>query len=211
MSNCLWHGLQHTKLPCPSLSPRVCSNSWPLSWWCHPTISSCHPLLLLPSIFPSIRGNELTLHIRWPMNWSFSFSVSPSSEYSGLISFRIDWFDLLAVLTCWHCRKYVCSWTHQPSFLFVHDPTIFFLKSKAPVIFLALLFFFERREELAITVCVYIYTHIHIYIHIHTYIYIWRRQWQPTPVFLPGEFHGQRSLVGCCPWVCTELDTTEVT
>src|SRR5574337_157636 len=59
----------------------------------------CHPLLLLPSIFPSIRvfSNESTLHIRWPKYWSFSLSISPSSEYSGLISFRIDWFDLLAV------------------------------------------------------------------------------------------------------------------
>ena len=59
----------------------------------------CHPLLLLPSILPSIRGfsNELAVHIRWPKYWSFSFSVSPSNEYSGLISFRIDWFDLLAV------------------------------------------------------------------------------------------------------------------
>ena len=58
-----------------------------------------HPLLLLPSIFPSIRvfSNESALHIRWPKYWSFSFSLSPSSEYSGLISFRIDWFDLLAV------------------------------------------------------------------------------------------------------------------
>ena len=59
----------------------------------------CHPLLLPPSIFPSIRGfsHELVLRIRWPKYWSFSFSISPSSEYSGLISFRMDWFDLLAV------------------------------------------------------------------------------------------------------------------
>ena len=59
----------------------------------------CHPLLLLPSIFPSIRvfSSELALHIRWPKYWSFSFSISASNEYSGLISFRIDWFDLLAV------------------------------------------------------------------------------------------------------------------
>ena len=59
----------------------------------------CHPLLLLSSIFPSIRvfSNEWTLHIKWPKYWSFSFSISPSSEYSGLISFRIDWIDLLAV------------------------------------------------------------------------------------------------------------------
>ena len=59
----------------------------------------CSPLLLLPSIFPSIRvfSSELALHIRCPKKWSFSFSISPSNEYSGLISFRIDWFDLLAV------------------------------------------------------------------------------------------------------------------
>ena len=58
-----------------------------------------HPLLLLPSIFPSIRvfSNELVLHIRWPKYWSFSFSISPSNEYSGLISFRIDWLDLFAI------------------------------------------------------------------------------------------------------------------
>ena len=59
----------------------------------------CHPLLLLPSIFPSIRvfSNELALCIRWPKDWSFSFSISPSNEYLGLISFRMDWLDLLAV------------------------------------------------------------------------------------------------------------------
>ena len=59
----------------------------------------CHPLLLLPSINPSIRvfSNESVLHIRWPKYWNFSFSISPSNEYSGLISFRIDWLDLLAV------------------------------------------------------------------------------------------------------------------
>ena len=59
----------------------------------------CHPLLFLPSVFPSIRvfSNQSALLIRWPKYWSFRFSISPSSEYSGLISFRIDWFDLLAV------------------------------------------------------------------------------------------------------------------
>ena len=59
----------------------------------------CHPLLLLPSIFPSIRvfSNESVLHIRWPKYWRFSFSISPFNEYSGLISFRIDWFDFLPV------------------------------------------------------------------------------------------------------------------
>ena len=59
----------------------------------------CHPFLLLPSIFPSIRvfSKESALRIRWPKYWSFSFNISPSNEYSGLVSFRIDWFDLLAV------------------------------------------------------------------------------------------------------------------
>ena len=69
------------------------------SWWCHPTISSSHPLLLLPSIFLRIRvfPNGSVLYIRWPKYWSFSFNISPSNEHSGLISFRMDWLDLLAV------------------------------------------------------------------------------------------------------------------
>ena len=194
MSYSLWpHGLQHARLPCPLLSPRVCSNSWPLSWWCHPTISSSvapfcscpqsfpesgsFPMsqlfasggqrigasastsvlvvvqspshvrlfvtlwtaahqaslsltiscslpkfmsialvmppghlilwcpLLLHSIFPSIRdfSNQSALHIRWPKYWSFSFSISPSSKYSGLISIKIDWFDLLVVQGTLRC------------------------------------------------------------------------------------------------------------
>ena len=93
------HGLQHVGLPCPSPTPGACSNSCPLSRWCHPTISSCHPFLFLPSVFPSIRrfSNESALRIRWPKYWSFSLSISPSNEYSGLISFRMDWLDLLEV------------------------------------------------------------------------------------------------------------------
>ena len=86
-----FHGLQHTRLLCPSLSPRVCSNSCPLGWWCYLTISSAvAPLLLLLSIFPTIRvfSSELPLCIRWPNEWSVS--VSPSNEYSELISFRTD-------------------------------------------------------------------------------------------------------------------------
>ena len=85
--------------PCPSPSPGACSNSRPLSCRCSNHLVLCCPLLLPPSIFPSIRvfSNESVLHIRWPKYWSFSFSISPSSEYSGLISFRIDWFDLFAV------------------------------------------------------------------------------------------------------------------
>ena len=91
--------LQHASLPCPTLSPGVCSNSCPLSWWCSNHLILCLHLLLLPSIFPSIRvfSNESVLPMRWPNYWSFSFSISPSNEYSGLISFRIDWFGLLVV------------------------------------------------------------------------------------------------------------------
>ena len=109
----------------------------------------CRPLLL-PSIFPSIRvfSNESALHIRWPKCWSFSFNSSPSNEYSGLISFRIDRFDLLAVQGT------------LKSLLQHHN-------SKASI--LRCLAFF------------------------------WRRKWQPSPVFLPRESCGQRSLVGCCP------------
>ena len=101
MSDSLWpHGLQHSRLLCSSPTPRICSNSCPSSRWSHPIISSsvC-PLLLPPSIFPSIRvfSNESVLHIRWPKYWSFNFSISPFNEYSGLISFRMDWLDLLEV------------------------------------------------------------------------------------------------------------------
>ena len=100
MSNSLWpHGLQHGRLLCPSLTTGAYSNSCPSNWWCHPTISSCCPFLLLPSIFPSIRvfSSKSVLCIRWPKHLSFSFSISPPNEYSGLISFRMNSLDLLAV------------------------------------------------------------------------------------------------------------------
>ena len=101
MSNSLRpHVLQHSSPPCPSLCPRVFSNSCPLSLWCHPTISSSvTPFSSWSQSFPAWESfpNESALHIRWPKYWSFSFSISPSNGYSKLISFRIDWFDLLAV------------------------------------------------------------------------------------------------------------------
>ena len=94
------HEPQHVRPPCPSPSPGVHPNLCPLSRWCHPTISSsvvC-PLFLLPSIFPSSRvvSKESALRIRWPKYWSFSFNISPTNEPPGLISFRMDWLDLLA-------------------------------------------------------------------------------------------------------------------
>ena len=101
MSNSLWpHDLQHARVPCPSLSPRVCSNSCPLSPRYHPTIlSSVEPFSFCLQSFPAPGSfsSESVLHIRWPKYGSFSFSISPSNEYSGLISFRIDWLDLLVV------------------------------------------------------------------------------------------------------------------
>ena len=101
MSYSLWpHGLQHARLLCHSLSPGVCSNSCPLSRWCHPTISStAAPFSFCTQSFPASDSfsNKLALRIRCPRYWSFSFSISHSNAYSGLISFRIDWFDLLAV------------------------------------------------------------------------------------------------------------------
>ena len=88
---------KHARPPCPSPTPGACSNSCPSCRWCHPTISSS----VVPSSshlqsFPAsgFFSNESVLHIRWPKYWSCSFSISPSKEYSGLTSFRIDWLDL---------------------------------------------------------------------------------------------------------------------
>ena len=98
MSDSLWpHGLQHARLLCPPLSPGVCANSCPLSLWCYLTISSsATPYLSCPQSFPASGSFPMSrLCIRWLKYWSFS--ISPSNECSELISFRIDWFDLLAV------------------------------------------------------------------------------------------------------------------
>ena len=103
MSNSLLpHRLQQVRPPCPSSTPGVYSNLCPLSWWCHPTISSSviHFSSCLQS-FPTSGSFQMSqcplLHIRWPKYWSFSFNISPSNEHPGLISFRMDWLDLLAV------------------------------------------------------------------------------------------------------------------
>ena len=88
------------QLPCLSLSPRACSNSCPLNQWYQPIISfTVIPFSSCSQSFPASGSfsNESALHIRWPKYWSFSFSISLSNEYSGLISFRINWFDLLSV------------------------------------------------------------------------------------------------------------------
>ena len=104
VSNSLWlHGEQHARLPRPSLFPGACSSSCPLIWWCHPTISSsvspfspCLQSFPAPGSFPV----SWLLASSHQIYWNFSFSIGPSNEYSGLISFSIDWFDLLPVQGC---------------------------------------------------------------------------------------------------------------
>ena len=97
MFDSLWpQELQHARPPCPSPTPRVYSNSCPLSRWCHPTVVTFSSHL---QSYPNIRvfSNESVLCIRWPKHWSVSFSICPSNEYSGLISFRMEQLDLLTV------------------------------------------------------------------------------------------------------------------
>ena len=125
-------GLQHTRLSCPSSTPGVYSNSYPSSWLIPANhLTLFHPLLLLPSIFPNIRvfSSESVLRIRWPKNWSFSISLS--NEYSGLISFTIDWFDLLSVQGTFQespptpqfksISSLVLSFLYRPVLTSIHD------------------------------------------------------------------------------------------
>ena len=114
--NSLWpHELQHATLPYPPLSPRASSNSCPLSWWGYLTISSfAVPFSFCLKSVPGTFSKELALCIRWPKYWSFSFSISPSNENLGLISFRIDWFDLLvskvfSITTIWKHQFFSAS------------------------------------------------------------------------------------------------------
>ena len=131
----------------------------------HPLPSPSPPAPVSPSI--RAFSNESTVRMRWPKYWSFSFSISPSNEHSGLISFRMDWLDLLAVQGT------------LKSLLQYHSSKASILRCSA--------FFIVQLS--------------------HPYQ---RRQWRPTPVFLPGKSHGWRNLVGCSSWGLTESDTTEV-
>ena len=116
------HELQHTRPPCPSPTPRVYSlDALMCIKLVMPSrhITLCRPLLLLPPIPPSIRvfSNESTLRMRWPKYWSFSFSISPSNEHPGLISFRMDWLDLLAVEGTLKSLRFL----HSPTLTSVYD------------------------------------------------------------------------------------------
>ena len=113
------HEPQHARPPRPSPTSGVHPNPCPLCQWCHPTISSSVvPFSSCLQSFPAAGSFQMSdLHIRWPKHWSFSFNISPSNEYSGLISFRMDWLALLAVqgtlksLLQHHSSKVSCFWT----------------------------------------------------------------------------------------------------
>ena len=129
MSDSLWpHGLQHIRPSCPSPTPRVYSNSCPLSRWCLPTFSSSFiPHLLPPSIFPSIRvfSNESVLHIRRPKYWGLSFSISPSNEHSGLIS--LWWTGWISLQFKGLSRVFSNTTVQKPQFFgaqLLHSPTL---------------------------------------------------------------------------------------
>ena len=146
----------------------------------------CHPLLLLPSIFPSIRvfSKESVLRIRWPKYWSFGFSISPSNEYSRLISFRMDRLDLLAVQGI------------LKSLLQHHS-------SKASVLQCSAFFIVQLSHPYKTTgktIALIRQTFVGKVMSLLFNMLSRRRQWPPTLVLLPGKSHGQRSLVGCSPW-----------
>ena len=127
------HELRHARPPCPSPTPGVHSDSTAIeSVMPSSHLILCRPLLLLPPILPSIRvfSNESTLCMRWPKYWSFSFSIIPSKEIPGLISFRMDWLDLLGVQGSQESsptpqfksiNSLVLSFLHSPTFTSIHD------------------------------------------------------------------------------------------
>ena len=153
----------------------------------------CHPLLLPPSIFPSIRvfSNESVHHIRWPKYWSFNFSISPSNEHSRLISFRIDWFDLLAVQGT------------LKSLLQYHSSKASILQCSAFLILQLSHLYMTIGKAIALTRWTFIGKVMSLLFNMLSRLI--------TPVFLPGESQGRRSLVGCCLRGHTESDTTEAT
>ena len=164
--------------------------------WFDDAIQPSHPLLallFLSSIFLSIKvfSSELALCIRWSNYWSFSLSISPSNEYSELISFKIDWFDLLDVqgsLKSSPVPQFKSISSSVVSLLYgptVHDFLGGWVVKNLPAMQ-------ETRTQSLVLGR-----------------FPWRREWLPAPVFLPGEFHGQRSLEGYSPSGHRELGTTE--
>ena len=151
----------------------------------------CHALLLLPSIFPSIRvfSNESALHIRWPKYWSLSFNISPSSEHLGVISFRMDSLDLLAVQ-----ESQESSPTPHSKALILQHSAFFTVQLSHPSM--------TTGKTIALTRRTFVDKVMSLLFNMLSRLVIRRRQWHPTPVLLPGKSHGWRSLVGCSPWGC---------
>ena len=151
-------------------------------------LTLCCSLLLPPSIFPNIRvfSSESAFCIKWPKYWSFS--ISPSNEYSGLISFRMDWLDLLAVQETLKSLLQKHQFFSTQLFFTVQLPQPYMTTGKTIV-----LTGWTVKNLSAVW---------------ETWVWslgwkdFWGRKWQPLPVFLPGESHGQRSLVGYSPWSC---------
>ena len=179
----------------------------------------CRPLLLLPPIPPSIRvfSNESTLCVRWPKYWSFSFSIIPSKEIPGLISFRMDWLDLLVVqgnlksLLQHHSSKASILWrsaffTVQLSHPYMTTGKTIAL-TRRTFVGKVMSLLFNRGKELA-SHCGRQKRH-----RFDPWVRKtpWRRAWKPTSVFLPGESHGQRNLGGHSSWGHKGSYTTELT
>ena len=149
----------------------------------------CRPLLLLPSIPPSIRvfSKESALHIRWPKYWSFSFNISPSNEHPGLISFRMDWLDFLAVQGT--LKNLLQHHSSKASILLCS--TFFIVQLSHP--------YMTIGKTIALTRQTFVGRAMSLLFNMLSRLVIRRRQWQPTPVLLPGKSHGWRGLVGCSP------------
>ena len=189
MSDSLWpHGLHHARPPHPSPTPGACSNSCPSSQWYHPTISSSVvPFSSHLQSFPESGSFQMNqFFTSCPKYWTFSFSISPSNEYTGLISFRTDWFDQPKGLT----RVFSKTTVQKHKFFGTQLSLSFPGGSGEPVKHLP-----TMREILCQDPCV---RKIH-----------WRRKWQLTPVLLPRKSHGWRSLVGYSLQGHIESNTTE--
>ena len=207
------HESQHARPPCPSSTPGVHPNSCPLSQWCHPAISSSViPFSSCLQSFPASGSFQMSQFIPSGSKvLEFSFNISPSNEYSGLISLRIDWFDLLAVQE---------TLQHHNSKVSILQCSAFFMvqlshpseKTMTPYSS-TLAWKIPWMEELgglqsmgSLRVGHDWATSLSLFTFMH-----WRRKRQPTPVFLPGKSQGRGSLVSCRLWGHTESDTTEVT
>ena len=237
------HGPPHARPPCPSLTPWVHPNPCPLNQWCHPTISSSVvPCSYCPHSFPASGSFQMSQLFPSDGQSIGSFSISPSSEHPGLISFRIDWFDLLAVQGT---LKSVLQ--HHSSKASILLSSAFFLvplshpyMTTGKTIALTRWTFVGKVMSCLLICCLEKAMAPHsstlawkipwteesgrlqtmgswrvghdwaTSLSLFTFMH-WRRKWQPTPVFLPGESQGWGSLVGCCLWGRIELDMAEVT